>query len=52
MALFGTDEPVDPGEVLSAGPYGFILERGQVGAFRRDGVKLIRGIGLVVRDRD
>jgi D-apionolactonase len=49
LALYGTEEAPAPSRTLTAGGFSFLLERGQVREFCRNGVELIRGIAFVIR---
>lgn len=52
MDLYGTDEPPPPRVSYSCGPWAFTLEEGALRHITLQGVEAIRGIALVVRDRD
>lgn len=52
LRLFGTDEPVTPPRLLSAGPLTAELEAGNLRYIRWQGVEVMRAISFIVRDRD
>jgi D-apionolactonase len=52
VRLFGTDEPVEPPQLLRAGKLSAELEAGNLRYIRYDGVELIRAISYIVRDRN
>ena len=52
VCLYGTDEPVEPPVVLTAGPLSAELESGNLRYIRFNGVEMIRAISYIVRDRN
>ncbi len=52
IRLFGTDEPVAPPRLLSAGPLTAELEAGNLRYIRFGGVEVMRAISFIVRDKD
>jgi hypothetical protein len=52
IRLFGTDEPVAPVRVLTAGPLSAELESGNLRYVRFGGIEMIRAISFIVRDRN
>src|SRR3954464_9355657 len=50
--LFGTDEPVPPRLVLTAGPLSAELEDGNLRYIRYYGREMLRAISYLVRDRN
>ena len=52
IRLFGTDQPVAPPRVLSAGPLTAELEAGNLRYIRLSGVEMIRAISFIVRDKN
>src|SRR4051812_23608932 len=50
--LFGTDEPVQPPLVLTAGALSAELERGNLRYIRYHGREMLRAISYLVRDRN
>lgn len=51
-ALYGTDQPPAPYEVITHGPVSFALQSGALRHIRLNGVEIIRSIAFLVRDRD
>lgn len=53
IARYGTAAPVEAARILTAGTLSAALTRGgALGAVRRDGVELLRGVAYIVRDRN
>ena len=52
IRLFGTDEPVAPPRLLSAGPLTAELEAGNLRYVRWRGIEVMRAISFIVRDRE
>jgi hypothetical protein len=52
ICLYGTEEPVEPPVVLTAGPLSAELEAGNLRYVRFNGVEMIRAISYIVRDRN
>src|SRR5688572_23572854 len=52
VCLYGTDEPVEPPVVLTAGPLSAELEAGNLRYIRFNGAEMIRAISYIVRDRN
>lgn len=52
LRLFGTDEPVPPLRLLTAGALECEFEGGAVRRVRWRGVELLRGVAYLLRDRD
>ena len=50
--LFGTDEPVEPPRLLTAGPLTAELEAGNLRYIRYDGIEMIRAVSFIVRDQN
>ncbi|MBV8651691.1 MAG: hypothetical protein JO255_09510, partial [Alphaproteobacteria bacterium] len=52
IRLFGTDEPVAPVRVLTAGQLSAELESGNLRYIRYGGIEMIRAVSFIVRDRN
>ena len=52
VRLYGTDEPVQPPEILRAGPLSAELEAGNLRHIRYRGREMIRAISFIVRDNN
>lgn len=52
IRLFGTDEPVDPPQILTAGGLSAEYEAGNLRYIKFNGVEMIRAISFLVRDRN
>ena len=52
IALFGTTQPVEPPNVLTAGPLTAELEGGGLRYIRFQGIEVLRSIAFLVRDRN
>src|SRR3954471_2037191 len=52
VMLFGTDDPVQPPLVLTAGPLSAELEDGNLRYIRYHGREMLRAISYLVRDRN
>jgi hypothetical protein len=52
IALYGTDKPPRPSQVLQAGSAQVTLEAGQLRHLRIGGAEAIRAVSFLVRDRD
>ena len=52
VMLYGTDEPLNPYRVLSAGPLTCGLQNGEVRHVKYDGVEVLRGIAFLIHDRN
>ena len=52
VRLYGTDEPVEPPRLLTAGPLTAELEAGNLRYVRWRGVEIMRAVSFIVRDRN
>lgn len=52
IRIFGTEEPVDPPVILSAGPLTAELDAGGLRYIRLGGTEVLRGVAFLVRDRN
>lgn len=52
VRLFGTDEPVEPPRIVTAGALSAEFETGNLRYIRYGGVEMIRAISFIVRDRN
>ncbi|MBX2886253.1 MAG: hypothetical protein KTR32_40230 [Granulosicoccus sp.] len=52
LKLFGTSEPIEPMQRLTAGPLSAYFDRGAIRYISIEGVEAIRNIDFVVRDKD
>lgn len=52
VRLFGTDEPVEPPRIVSAGALSAEFETGNLRYIRYGGIEMIRAISFIVRDRN
>jgi hypothetical protein len=52
VALFGTEEPVEPPLVLTAGPLSAELEDGNLRYIRFSGREMLRAVSYIVRDKN
>lgn len=52
VRLFGTDEPVEPPRIVTAGALSVELEAGNLRYIRYGGIEMIRAISFIVRDRN
>ncbi|MFC7396885.1 hypothetical protein ACFQU1_06730 [Chelatococcus sp. GCM10030263] len=52
LRLFGTEEPVTPPRLLTAGPLTAELEAGNLRYIRFDGIEMIRAVSFIVRDKN
>lgn len=52
VRLFGTDEPVEPARIVTAGALSAEFETGNLRYIRYGGIEMIRAISFIVRDRN
>lgn len=52
LKLFGTEEPVPPLRLLTAGSLSVCFDAGNLRTIRHHGLEVIRGIAFLVRDKD
>jgi hypothetical protein len=52
IRLFGTEEPVTPPRILTAGPLTAEFEAGNLRYIRFDGIEMIRAVSFIVRDKN
>jgi hypothetical protein len=52
VALFGTEEPVEPPRILRAGPLSAEVEAGNLRYIRYGGAEMLRAVSFIVRDRN
>jgi hypothetical protein len=52
VRLFGTDEPVEPPRIVTAGALSVEFEAGNLRYIRYGGIEMIRAISFIVRDRN
>jgi hypothetical protein len=52
VRLFGTDEPVEPPRIVTAGELSVEFETGNLRYIRYGGIEMIRAISFIVRDRN
>ena len=52
VMLTGTDQPVEPPRLLTAGKLTAELESGNLRYIRYDGIEMIRAVSFIVRDKN